>query len=92
MWTLLNKRQVQGRKFRRQHSIGPYIVDFYCAVEQLVIELDGGIHDDPLRNEYDLARHRYLEQNGFRVLRFENQTVFDFPQAIVQDIATHFRT
>ena len=47
LWLMLKGRQLGGRKFRRQHSIGPYIVDFYCPGERLIVELDGAVPDDP---------------------------------------------
>ena len=62
---------MQGRKFRRQQSIGPYIVDFYCPSENLIVELDGSVHDDPLRAAYDAEREDYLTRHGFTVIRFE---------------------
>src|SRR5690554_1406027 len=75
LWNLLRKRQVDGRRFRRQHGIGPFIVDFYCPEERLIIEVDGSIHDDLLHSEYDMDRQKYLEASGFKVLRFPNDAV-----------------
>jgi len=62
-----------GLRFRRQHPIGPYIADFYCAARKLVIELDGLTHDD--RAAYDAARTHDLRQRGLRVIRFTNDEV-----------------
>ena len=90
LWTLLRKRQLEGRRFRRQHSIGPFIVDFFCPEEKLAIELDGAVHDDPGREEYDDARTVSLEAHGIRVVRFENREVFDDPEAVLEAIAMHF--
>jgi very-short-patch-repair endonuclease len=56
LWRSLQRRQLGGRKFCRQHGIGPYIVDFYCPAEWLVVELDGLVHDDPVRHEQDAER------------------------------------
>ena len=75
LWNCLKGRKLNGRKFRRQHGIGPYIVDFYCPSEQLVIELDGASHDAPNVREYDATRQRFLEKKGFRVVRFSNGKV-----------------
>jgi very-short-patch-repair endonuclease len=71
LWALLRNKQLGGYKFRRQHPIGPFIVDFYCDEVSLVIELDGGIHEG--QRGYDEARGRWLAQNGYRVLRFGNE-------------------
>ncbi len=75
LWKRLRRRQLEGRKFRRQHPVGPYIVDFFCATAHLAIELDGAVHDDPDRWAYDTQRTRFLESKGIRVLRFENEQV-----------------
>jgi very-short-patch-repair endonuclease len=62
-----------GFKFRRQHAIGPYFVDFYCVQASLVIEVDGSIHDGQV--DQDVARQQYLESLGLRVLRFTNDEI-----------------
>jgi very-short-patch-repair endonuclease len=66
LWSRLRNNQL-GYKFRRQHSIGKYIVDFYCPEKRLIIEIDGSQHID---SEYDKERDRYLKNLGFKVLRF----------------------
>ncbi len=76
LWTYLKGKQVMGRKFRRQHGIAHYIVDFYCASESLIIELDGEVHDHPEQIVYDTKRNEFLRDLGFRVLRFKNDLVF----------------
>jgi very-short-patch-repair endonuclease len=73
LWALLRNKQLGGYKFRRQHPIGPFIVDFYCDEARLVIELDGGIHDGQMG--YDEAWGQWLEENGYRVLRFGNKII-----------------
>jgi very-short-patch-repair endonuclease len=75
LWKQLKSRNLEGRKFRRQQSIGKYIVDFYCP-EKLVIELDGNPHGDHSRIQKDTIRDNYLEELGLTVLRFENKFVF----------------
>ncbi|MDX1547586.1 MAG: endonuclease domain-containing protein [Rhodothermales bacterium] len=90
LWQGLRRRQLRGRKFRRQYSIGPFIVDFCCPEEHLVIELDGSVHDDPLRREYDEDRTVFLEKQGMRVLRFENRAVLEYPEGVLETIALHF--
>jgi len=67
LWIQLRNRQLNSRKFRRQHSIENYIVDFYCAEERLVIEVDGGIHNDSNVIEKDIKRDARLKELGFRV-------------------------
>ena len=71
---LRRNKQLGGYKFRRQQPIGPYIADFACLSEKLLIELDGGQHADP--NAPDAQRDRFLRQQGYRVLRFWNHDVF----------------
>ena len=70
LWRHLRDRRLAGFKFRRQHVIGHYIVDYVCPSEKLIVELDGGQHAD--RADYDERRTGYLESNGFRVVRFWN--------------------
>jgi very-short-patch-repair endonuclease len=73
LWAYLRRKAVQGAAFRRQHAIGPYIVDFCCIKRMLVVELDGSQHLD--QAEYDRERTAFLEGEGYRVLRFWNQDV-----------------
>ena len=91
LWQGLKKSQLRGRKFRRQHSIGPYIVDFYCPAEKLAIELDGAVHNDPGRQEYDAERETFLRRQGIRIVRFENREVFEDVEVVLEEIAFHFR-
>ncbi len=71
-WKLLRGRRVLGLKFRRQQIVAGFIVDFYCASLRLVVELDGGVHDDPTHAKRDAARTRALATRGIRVLRLHN--------------------
>ena len=73
LWGALRGRRFQRFKFRRQHPIGRYVVDFVCVPQRLIIELDGGQH--ALRQHRDEIRTRYLESEGFRVIRFWNNDV-----------------
>jgi very-short-patch-repair endonuclease len=73
IWSWLRNRRCGGFKFRRQTPIGRYIVDFYCAELQLVIELDGAHHQTAWMSEYDGERSRDLEERGIRVLRIPNE-------------------
>ena len=83
IWYLLRGRHLVGFKFRRQHPIGPYVVDFVCLEQKLVIELDGGQHaSDP----NDLRRDAFLQRNGFRVLRFWNNEALSHTAAVCESI------
>ena len=74
-WSLLRNRGVLNLKFRRQHVLHGFIVDFYCAAERLVLELEGDGHDESDRKAYDTARVRLLEAAGYRVVRVRNRDV-----------------
>lgn len=84
LWKLLRSRQFEGMKFRRQHPIGPYIADFYCADAKLVIELDGVSHDG--RGEYDDQRRAYLEQSGLRVIKMRDDELFADSPSLATEI------
>jgi very-short-patch-repair endonuclease len=75
LWACLRKSQIDGKKFRRQHSIGPYIVDFYCPECRVIVELDGAAHTGLLKAEKDERRTKFLANFGVQVLRFENKEV-----------------
>ena len=74
LWRTLRNRQM-GFKFRRQHPIDQFIIDFYCAQAKLVIEIDGESHFQQGQEEYDQARTKYLEELGYKVIRFTNDDV-----------------
>ena len=86
LWKRLRRKQVSGFRFRRQHPIGRFIVDFYCAAARLVIEVVGSVHDQPGYEEYDAQRQAFLEQLGLRVLRFRNDEVMRRTDAVVEAI------
>ena len=77
MWELLRNRKLADLKFRRQHQIGDYIVDFFCAEHGLVVELDGSAHQTAERKKHDARRDNYLRSLGHTVIRFPNHRVFD---------------
>lgn len=91
LWTLLKSKQLEGRKFRRQHSVGNYILDFYCTTERLAIELDGAHHFTEEGMQYDEERTAYLNSVDIRVIRFENKLVFIDPEYILKEIKSNFR-
>ena len=84
LWRMLRKRQAFGCKFRRQAPIGPYIVDFVCFENKLVIEVDGGQHSE-LRC-YDAKRTAWLNEQGYRVIRFWNNQVLSESDAVMEAI------
>jgi very-short-patch-repair endonuclease len=91
LWNLIKNKQVEGRKFRRQYSIGNYITDFCCPAEKLIIELDGHYHGDYYQINKDTIRDHFLETIGFTVLRFENRLVFQNPEYVLGEIVNHLR-
>ena len=91
LWRHLQRRQLSGKKFRRQASIGPYIVDFYCPECRLVVELDGAPHFNVVAAEYDARREQYLQERGIRVIRFENRTIFADVESVLQAIRENVR-
>jgi very-short-patch-repair endonuclease len=84
LWSILRSRQFDGLKFRRQHPYEDYILDFVCLEEKLVIEVDGGQHQERLTE--DSIRTKALENAGFRVLRFWNHDVLQKPEAVAEQI------
>ena len=85
-WQCLRGRQLGGAKFRRQHPIGCFIVDFYCHEASLAIELDGGHHGDSARADQDRDRTLQLEALGIKVLRFWNNEVFENLEGVVETV------
>jgi very-short-patch-repair endonuclease len=92
LWSLLKNSQLENRKFRRQHSVGPYVLDFYCSSERLCIELDGTAHYTEKGYEYDSARTEYLSTLDIRVIRFENENVFENTEGVLEEIRRNFCT
>ena len=87
LWRDLRGRRLAGFKFRRQHPLGPFILDFYCPERKLAIELDGGQHFEPARRAYDSRRSEFLTARGITVLRFRCDRVFREPQGVLVAIA-----
>jgi len=84
LWLYLRSRQLSGHKFRRQHVIGSYIVDFCCLDRKLIIELDGGQHAS--QAEADKQRTKFLESEGFRLVRFWDNEVFQNIDGVLEKI------
>jgi very-short-patch-repair endonuclease len=90
LWKALKGSQLEGRKFRRQHSVGDYVLDFYCPEERLAIELDGEVHRSDNAKEYDAIRREFLETHGIKVLRFENFLVFEEREFVLNTVQHFF--
>lgn len=89
-WQQVKDRQLEGRKFRRQTSIGPFVVDFYCPEEKLVVELDGDVHFDEEAIKYDKKRTEFLESVGLKVIRFENKDLLRNTEYVLSKIKEYF--
>ena len=86
LWSRLRAHRMDGHKFRRQHAIGRYVVDFVCLQARLVIEVDGGTHAEDSREAQDKQRTAFLEKQGFRVLRFWNDAVYTNLDGVTETI------
>jgi len=86
LWALLRNRALAGFKFRRQHPVQGYILDFYSQEAHLAIEVDGGVHAVPEKSDYDSERTRILAENGIRVIRFWNSQVLNGTEQVVEVI------
>jgi very-short-patch-repair endonuclease len=85
IWAHVRSKKM-GCKFYRQHSIGPYVVDFYCPKAKLIVELDGNHHADPEIKKYDSERTVFLESLGFKVVRFWNNEVTNDMRSVIDSI------
>jgi very-short-patch-repair endonuclease len=86
LWKGLQHRKLLGKKFRRQHSVGYYILDFYCPECRLAIELDGDIHCRGGKPEYDKKREEFLNSLAIEVLHIENNLVFESNEQVLDAI------
>ena len=87
LWYRLRRDQLNGLNFRRQHPLGPYVLDFYCPAIGLAIELDGGQHTFDRQRHHDERRTRWLEANGIRLIRFWNNDVTGNLSGVLEEIA-----
>jgi len=90
LWYLLRSRRFAHYKFRRQHPVGNYILDFVCCEARLAIELDGGQHDE--REEYDRQRTVWLNQKGWLVIRFWNNALWNNEDGVLEKILATLQT
>lgn len=86
MWSRLRVEQFLGLKFRRQHGIGPYIVDFYCPAAGAVIEIDGDIHAIGDRPKKDLEREKHISELGLKIIRYSNADVLKNIEGVLLDL------
>jgi very-short-patch-repair endonuclease len=86
LWRALRELPTDGTHFRRQAPIGPYIVDFFCPAKRLIIELDGGQHNEDETAHRDRERQEWLENEGYRVVRFWNSEVTADLEAVLERI------
>lgn len=86
LWQYLRRKNQEGLRFRRQVSIGKYVVDFYCPKRQLVIEVDGESHLTDVAQKHDVARQKYLEGLGIRVIRFLNTDVYTNLSGVIEEV------
>ncbi len=92
LWNVIRNRKLEGRKFRRQHSIDKYTVDFFCLQEKLIIELDGENHNNVGSEQYDYNRNEELKMVGYRVLRFKNEEIYLHLEEVLNEIRSNFIT
>jgi very-short-patch-repair endonuclease len=85
LWSRLRRHRM-GPKFRRQHTVGPYTLDFYCPAARLAVELDGGQHYEGLQFQKDVARDAWLRMHGIRVLRYSDRELLLEPEAVAEAI------
>ena len=93
LWNILKGKRVEGLRFRRQFSIGSYVLDFYCPAIKTAIELDGNYHYEERQMEDDRKRDvELLDLHGIKTLRFENKIVFEQPETIIGEILNVVRS
>ncbi|QDP22340.2 endonuclease domain-containing protein [Bradyrhizobium cosmicum] len=86
LWRALKELPIEGSHFRRQAPIGPYVVDFFCPAKSLIVELDGGHHNEDETAKRDGARQSWLENEGYRVIRFWNSEITADLTAVLERI------
>lgn len=91
LWAVLRAKGLNGFKFRRQHPLGVYIADFYCAKARLIVELDGAVHLVPEQQAQDKQRDTWMQRNGYHVLRFKNDVVSNNLEQVKEQILEKLR-
>jgi len=90
LWKYLQEKQFKGRLFRRQHRIKNFVVDFYCATEKLIVELNAEVHLDLAQQNYEEERIYNIEKLGFTVVHIENELVFESIEEVLEKISSFF--
>lgn len=90
LWNCLKASQL-GQKFRRQHSIGPFILDFYCPAFKLGVELDGGTHNNGQRQKLDMRRTDLLKTKQIEIIRFLNEEIYNNLEGVLLEIRKHLQ-
>ncbi len=91
LWQFLRARRLDGYKFRRQHPLGNFILDFYCPEKKLAVELDGSQHATKGKMIYDRSRAVMLAEMGIKILRYWDNDVFQNTEGIIEDILLELR-
>ena len=92
LWNAVRSKRLDGWKFRRQHPIGVYIVDFVCLERKLIVELDGGHHADGAQKSHDVNRDAWLEGRGYSVIRVWNLDVLNNLEGVLLSVSDALRT
>ena len=88
-WTAVRGRKVKGYKFRRQYSVGRYVIDFYCTTARIGVEIDGDSHFTKEQKKYDAIRSEYVGALGIKILRYTNEEIMNNLNGVLEDISTH---
>jgi very-short-patch-repair endonuclease len=91
LWEKLRNRQIKGFRFRRQHPLKDFIVDFFCYDAMLVIEVDGSVHDEIKQKERDQQRTLILKRLGIKEIRFTNEDVIHHTDQVINKIETELQ-
>jgi very-short-patch-repair endonuclease len=86
LWNILSNKKLMGFRFKNQHPVSKFIVDFYCHKAKLVIEIDGNIHDTPEQSDYDIGRTYEIESFGLQLIRFTNNQVETSLEEVINEI------
>lgn len=91
LWRALRGKRLDGHRFRRQHPMGRYVVDFICLEKKLIVEVDGGQHGEDKQQHHDRERDAWLEAAGYRVVRYWNTDVLNNLEGVTLEIAEYLR-
>ena len=91
LWYFLRNKQLDGYRFRRQHPIAPYIADFACVRESLIIEVDGATHGEADEMAYDAARTEFLLSQGWKIVRYGNEEIYKNVDDVLDDIDAYLK-